>query len=171
MIPGFDKRVAIIRLSKILFVIAAAALAGLTGVNNVLDYGAHFTFVQHVLMMDTVFPDNPLIWRAVETPWIHHLVYWLIILIELVIGALGIWGAVDLWQVRHDATLFNQRKTKAICALLLAIMLWFVGFLIIGGEWFLMWQSEDWNAQQAAFRHVVPFLTGLIFVSSRDQDD
>jgi predicted small integral membrane protein len=31
-------------------------------------------------------------------------------------------------------------------------MLWLLAFTTIGGEWFLMWQSRDWNGQQAAFR-------------------
>jgi predicted small integral membrane protein len=30
--------------------------------------------------------------------------------------------------------------------------MWFVVFLSVGGEWFLMWQSRTWNGQDAAFR-------------------
>jgi len=41
---------------------------------------------------------------------------------------------------------------------------------VIAGEWLLMWQSKDWNAQQAAFRFAVLFLLGLIFVSLKDED-
>jgi predicted small integral membrane protein len=37
-------------------------------------------------------------------------------------------------------------------ALTAGIMLWLLAFTTIGGEWFLMWQSKDWNGQQAAFR-------------------
>jgi predicted small integral membrane protein len=29
---------------------------------------------------------------------------------------------------------------------------WFVAFLCVGAEWFLMWQSKSWNGQEAAFR-------------------
>jgi len=39
-----------------------------------------------------------------------------------------------------------------IAALTLACLLWFVAFLTVGGEWFLMWQSRTWNSQDAAFR-------------------
>ena len=28
----------------------------------------------------------------------------------------------------------------------------FIAFLTVGGEWFLMWQSPTWNAQDGAFR-------------------
>ncbi len=31
-------------------------------------------------------------------------------------------------------------------------MVWLTGFVVISGEWFQMWQSSQWNGQQAAFR-------------------
>ena len=160
-----------IRLSKILFVVSAALFAALAGIDNILDYQINFASVQHVLVMDTIYPDNNSMWRAIETPWLHHLGFWLIILTELAIGILGFWGSIELWQARHDANLFNKQKSKAVWALTLGILLWFTGFMVIAGEWFLMWQSEDWNAQQAAFRFVVPFLLGLIFLTEKDHND
>ena len=39
-------------------------------------------------------------------------------------------------------------------------LLYFVGFVAIGGEWFSMWQSQVWNGQQAAVR----FLTCSMLV-------
>ncbi len=29
---------------------------------------------------------------------------------------------------------------------------WFFGFMVIGGAWFLMQQSDTWNGQDAAFK-------------------
>jgi Predicted small integral membrane protein (DUF2165) len=46
----------------------------------------------------------------------------------------------------------------------LGFLVWFFGFLLIGGEWFQMWQSSTWNGQQPAFRFVVIILAVLIFV-------
>ena len=39
-----------------------------------------------------------------------------------------------------------------------AFALWFVGFVVVGGEWFLMWQSNTWNGQEAAFRFYLTVL-------------
>jgi predicted small integral membrane protein len=39
-----------------------------------------------------------------------------------------------------------------------AFALWFVGFMVVGGEWFLMWQSSTWNGQEAAFRFYLTVL-------------
>ena len=36
--------------------------------------------------------------------------------------------------------------------------MWFVGFVVVGGEWFLMWQSATWNGQEAAFRFYLTVL-------------
>jgi len=32
----------------------------------------------------------------------------------------------------------------------LALLLWFVGFICFGSEWFAMWQSSIWNGKQTA---------------------
>ena len=39
----------------------------------------HFTFVQHVLSMDTTFADNAAMWRAISAPCLWYVAYWLII--------------------------------------------------------------------------------------------
>ncbi len=160
-----------LRLSKILLVLSAALFAALVAMNNLLDYQINFAGVSHVLLMDTVFPDSNITWRAVTTPWLHHLAYWLIIAAELAIAVLGFWGAVELWQARHDAAAFNMQKTKPIVALTLGVLLWFTGFVVIAGEWFLMWQSESWNAQQTAFYFAASFLLILILLAPEDQDE
>ena len=160
-----------IRISKILFVFSAALFAALAGMNNLLDYQTNFIPVQHVLLMDTVFPDNNSTWRAVVSPWLHHCAYWLIIITELAIAVLGFWGAGELWRARRDAAAFNRRKTKSILALTLGILLWFTGFIVVAGEWFLMWQSESWNAQQTAFFFAASFLLILIVLVLEDRDD
>ena len=160
-----------IRISKVLFVFSAALFAALVSINNMLDYQINFAGVRHVMSMDSVFPGNNSMWRAVTTPWLHHLAYWLIIATEIAIALLGFWGAFELWQARRDAAEFNRRKQKAILALTLGVLLWFTGFVVLAGEWFLMWQSEDWNAQQPAFLFAACFFFILTLLIREDQDD
>ena len=40
----------------------------LVGVDNIIDYGTNYAFVQHVMSMDTVFPNSTLTWRAITSP-------------------------------------------------------------------------------------------------------
>jgi predicted small integral membrane protein len=63
------------------------------------------------------------------------------------------WGAFELARsLKKQARQFHQAKNIAIAGLILGLFLWLAAFLIVGGEWFLMWQSKTWNGQEAAFR-------------------
>jgi predicted small integral membrane protein len=46
---------------------------------------------------------------------------------------------------------FNRAKALAVSGLSLGFLLYAVGFVSIGGEWFAMWQSQIWNGEQKAF--------------------
>ena len=160
-----------VRLSKILLVLLIGLYALIVGADNIVDYGSNFTFVQHVMAMDTIFPDSTLRWRAVTWPPLHHAAYGIIIGVELLIGLLCIAGAVQLWLARGaSAQRFQSAKQLAVAGLVCGIGLWFFGFLIVAAEWFLMWQSKEWNGQQAAFRVVACIGLVLIFLNQRDGD-
>src|ERR1700686_1159322 len=73
-----------LRLVKIVMTGSMALLTFLVTFGNVTDYGSNFTFVQHVLSMDTTFPGNNLDWRAITNPAAWHVAYWVIILGEAV---------------------------------------------------------------------------------------
>ncbi len=160
-----------LRLSKVLLTFSMGVFALLVGVDNLLDYGANLTFVQHVLSMDTTFAHSSLRWRAITSPLLHDLAYWIIISAEIVTGILCLAGAWRMLSVRGgDARAFEAAKGLAIAGLTLGFLLYFLGFLVIGGEWFQMWQSETWNAQASAFRFAACFALVLIFVAMKEDD-
>ena len=107
------------RFAKTAMVACLALFAALVTGNNLLDYGANFAFVQHVLRMDTVFPGSPLRWRAIDLPLLWHLAYALIILGEGVTAVLMARGAWALWRARRrSARVFNQAKQWALAGVL-----------------------------------------------------
>lgn len=152
----------LIRLSKVLLVLSVALFATLVVFNNVVDYGTNFAFVHHVLQMDTVFSTDQAAWRGIASPVVHHVAYVAIILWEAVIAILCWIGSVRLWQNRHDAGRFDAVKDIAVVGIVAGILLWFTGFNVIGGEWFLMWQSKEWNGLQSAREFVV--ILGFILI-------
>ena len=161
----------IARLSKSLLTLALGVFALLVGVNNIIDYEPNFAFVRHVLSMDTTFPGNKLLWRAITNDGVHHAAYALIIVSELAVGLLCIAGAWNLFAARaRPAAEFNQAKALAIAGITAGFALYFFGFLVIGGEWFQMWQSATWNGQEAAFRFAAVFGLVLIYVTIEDGD-
>ncbi len=160
-----------VRIAKIVLVAAAALHASLVAFGNITDYGTNFSFVQHVLSMDTIFPHSRIGYRAITNPVVHHLAYALIIAAETLTAALCWVGAWRLFgRLRSGAAVFNHEKTFAIAGLLMGLLVWQVGFMTIAGEWFGMWMSKDWNGIPSAFRLVMIFLGILIFVTLPDSE-
>ena len=160
-----------LRLAKIVMVGCLALFAFIVTFDNITDYGSNFEFVQHVLSMDTTFPGNALMYRAITTPTLWHLAYWLIIAVEgLTCLTLATATVQMLRNVRASGQQFNQSKRFAFVGIAIGFLVWFFGFMVIAGEWFAMWQSSKWNGQPAAFRFYAALLGVAIFVNQPDGD-
>jgi predicted small integral membrane protein len=158
-----------IRLVKIAMVVSAATFALLVAYDNVAGYNANYEFVRHTLRMDTVYPDNALKSRAIMSPVLWTLAYWAIILTEAVTGAALALAAWRLGRAfRAPAAVFNRNKQYVAIGVGLGFLLWFAGFMVVGGEWFQSWQSKTWNGQQAAFQFYMTLLAVGIFVGLPD---
>jgi predicted small integral membrane protein len=160
-----------IRAAKIATVAAIALFATLVAFGNVTDYGTNWAFVQHVLSMDTIFERSTIRYRAIASPALQHAAYAVIIATEAAVAVLCWLGVFALLRkLRADARSFNRAKTFAVLGLALGFLLWQVGFMTIGGEWFGMWQSQQWNGVPSAFRFTMVILGVLIFVAMRDDE-
>src|SRR3546814_11428195 len=107
-----------------------ALFASLVAFGNITDYGANLPFVQHVLAMDTIFPDSTIRYRAIHTPWLHHAAYLTIILLEVATALLCWLGAMALFRARKaSAAGFHRSKKMAIAGLTLGFLTWQVGLL------------------------------------------
>jgi predicted small integral membrane protein len=161
----------IMRAAKIAIVAAVAAFATLVAFDNITDYGTNFMFVQHVLSMDTIFPSSTIGYRAITSPALHHAAYALIIAAEAGTAALCWIGVLALLRARRaPAHAFNRAKVWAIAGLTLGFLTWQFGFMTVGGEWFGMWMSQQWNGAPSAFRFAMVIIAVLIFVAMRDEE-
>src|SRR3954454_16920732 len=154
----------IIRLTKVIICLPVALFGLLVAADNVVDFDTNYAFVQHVLSMDTV-PDKRLIGRAITDPGTWRLSYIMIIAGEALTGLCFLAAAIAmLSHLRASPARFERAKRCALVGGAVGFLVWFLGFLVIGGEWFQMWQSPTWNGQQPAFRFVVVILAVLIFI-------
>ena len=161
-----------IRAIQLLGVAAIGVLAGLACLNNLTDYNSNFALVQHVLSMDTTFPDSTLRWRAITNPMLHHAAYWLIIAAEGLAAALCLAGSYKMLLVRGaSADIFHQSKNLALWGLGIALALYLVGFMIVGAEWFAMWQSQRWDGRQPAFRILTCIGLVILIVLQKDGEN
>jgi len=143
----------ITRTAKILLLAGIALYYTLVVFNNLTDFDSNYEFVRHVLSMDSTFPSNHGMWRALPSPGVHLVFYISIIAWEAATMILLWWAVVRLARtVRLPCGDFDRAKRVAVMALALSMLMWLVAFLDIGAEWFLMWQSRAWNGQEAAFR-------------------
>jgi predicted small integral membrane protein len=142
-----------LRICKLALVAAVAFFLTLVVFDNLTDYGSNYHFVEHVLSMDTTFPDNHGKWRALHSGIADTLFYGTIIAWEAATAILCWWGTTNILRnLKTTASRFHRAKNLAVAGLTLSLLQWFVAFLSVGGEWFLMWQSKIWNGQDAAFR-------------------
>ncbi|WMD09395.1 DUF2165 domain-containing protein [Streptomyces sp. FXY-T5] len=134
-------------LAATLLTATIALYMALVAFGNITDFGTNQQFVRHVLAMDTTFKDEDLMWRAVTSQGLQDATYVGIIVWETVAALVLIYGSW-LWARRDDL----RARRMSTYGLLMVMLLFGAGFIAIGGEWFSMWQSKNWNGLDAATR-------------------
>jgi predicted small integral membrane protein len=158
------------RLAKIVSVAAIGLFALLVVIGNTTDYYSNYFFVEHVLKMDTTFPGSHLHYRSINNPILFHAGYIMIILLEGFMAFCCIKGSWSMIRnIKNDGAVFHASKNWAVAGIIIGILIWFVGFEVIGGEWFAMWQSATWNGLAAAERVLGFLLLVLILLHFKDE--
>jgi predicted small integral membrane protein len=161
----------ITRAAKLILLAGIGLFYLLVVFNNLTDFDSNYQFVRHVMSMDTTFPGNHGMGRALTQPAFHLAFYFGIIAWEIANTILLWWGLARLGRaLRHNASAFNAAKGVAVMALALSMSMWLVAFLDVGGEWFLMWQSHTWNGQEEAFRMFAVVGVVLLIVIQPDAE-
>jgi len=161
-----------LRAAKIALVFAVAIYYSFVVFNNLTDYNSNYEFVRHTLTMDTTFPGNHGMWRAINAPAAHTAFYVAIIAWEAMTMALCWWGGFRLLKARRStAAEFERAKSVAVAGLTLSLLMWLVAFLAVGAEWFLMWQSATGNGQMAAFRMFTVVGIVLLLLAQPESDE
>jgi predicted small integral membrane protein len=158
-------------MAKVLLLAGVALYYTLVVWNNTTDFDSNYQFVRHVLSMDTTFPGNKGMWRAMPQPAVHLAFYLSIIVWETITMLLCWLGVFKLYKaLRAPEIEFHAAKRIPVIALALSMLMWLVAFLCVGGEWFLMWQSHTWNGQDAAFRMFVVVGVVLLLIVQPDPE-
>ncbi|CAM3102589.1 transmembrane protein [Legionella steigerwaltii] len=160
-----------IRISKILCVLAIAFYCFLVVLGNVTDYKTNYTLVERTLMMNDLIADSAIGYRAISNPILHQIAYLIIIGLEMLTTVLCVVGAWKLFKVRHaSALIFNSTKSWAVAGLTLGFLTWQVTFMSIAGEWFGIWMSSSLRgALIPAFHIFITFLVLLIYLIIKDE--
>ncbi len=142
----------------------------LVAFGNITDFGTNQAFVQHVLSMDTTNfgaepgtgLDDDVMWRAIENETLQDIAY--IGLIAWESAAAVVLMAATVFWVRERGSGYRLARRVSTIGLLMIIVLFFGGFIVIGGEWFQMWKSTEWNGLDPAFRNTALAAFALLAV-------
>ena len=143
----------------------------LVALGNITDYDTNQAFVKHVLAMDTinfgagegVDIDPDVSWRAIESPFIQNVAYIGVIIWES-LTAIVLLTSVVMWLRAAKTRSFDAPRRLATIGLLMILILFMGGFITVGGEWFQMWRSVEWNGLEPAFRNSVLAAFGLVLI-------
>lgn len=159
------------RAAKAISVAAIGLMTLLIVIGNTTDYFTNYLFVEHVMKMDTIFPGSHLHYRNINSTFMFHAGYIIIIIMEAAMAFCCIKGSWLLAKnLKSSAALFHLSKNWAVAGLIIGIVIWFLGFEVIGGEWFAMWQSNSWNGLAAAGR-IVSFLVLILILLHLKEED
>jgi predicted small integral membrane protein len=158
------------RVAKAISVFAVGFMSLLIVIGNVTDYYTNYHFVEHVVKMDTIFPDSHVHYRSINNPALFHAVYFFIIVMESMMTFFCLKGSWLLfWNLKSEPAVFHASKNWAVAGLIIGIVIWFFGFEVVGGEWFSMWQSTAWNGLGSAERIVSFVVLTLILLQCKDE--
>jgi len=159
------------RIAKTISVASIAVMSLLIVFGNTTDYFTNFFFVEHVLKMDTTFAESHIHYRSIDHLFLFHAGYILIILMETLMAFCCIKGSWLLFKnLRSNTALFHASKNWAVAGIIIGIVIWFLGFEVVGGEWFAMWQSKIWNGLSSAERIVSFLVLTLILLHLKEEE-
>lgn len=161
----------LLRLVKVIATLSLGIMLLIIVFGNLTDYNTNFQFVKHVLNMDTIFPDSHIQYRSINNTVIVKIAYAIIIGLEALMAFCCLKGALLLAKhIKDDAITFHSKKNWAIAGFIIGILIWFLGFQIVGGEWFAMWQSTTWNGLDSANRITTFIVLVLILFSLKEEE-
>ncbi|WP_231373968.1 DUF2165 domain-containing protein [Aureivirga marina] len=162
--------VGVVRYIRIIIVFLISFYFLFVLINNCLFVEANYNYIKHIVYMDSLpkFVQSQC-WRHIPSDLVVKIFYALIVFIETLIFVFTFLGGIKMYRnVKKPALVFNQSKKTALIGITLSVFQWFFVFITIGGEWFLSYLSNSFNAKRAGEDFAILMLLALIFVSLKD---
>ncbi len=161
-----------IRILKIVLIVFVGLQAWFYVAGNIANWSTAHWAVGYVLGMEGHEVYGSHIFPPITHPALVSVALLAIITGEFLIGALSLKGAWDLIRVlKGPADVFHASKTYAILGCGMAMVVWFGGFIVIGGALFQMWQTELGSGSfEGAFIYGASSFLVLLFVNSPEAE-
>lgn len=158
------------RYIKIGVALTVGLLAGLWAINNLLNWEMARGAVAYALSQESQSGYAVHIVPPIKSSFAATIGLAAIILAEATAGALALVGAWRMWLRRKAETaLFAASKRLAMLGAGIAVLNWFLGFLVIGGTVIMMGQAEGMEgAMRGATSMASLSFLALIYLSMRE---
>ncbi|MBF8270459.1 MAG: hypothetical protein HW386_2168 [Gammaproteobacteria bacterium] len=156
------------RIIKTLLVAGMALMLTLAAFGNITMSDGGFGAVQGAVGMQTTYLHPNGMWRAIESPVLIWMAFGMITCCEIFAAVLCWIGAFRMWGSKNSKEQFHAAKASAYLGLGVAACLYFIGFLVIAQEYFLMWQSTKLNVLPDAFRIFASAVLIALWVNTDD---
>ena len=152
------------------FVLMVASYYLLVAFDNITDptnpNASNWPFVQGVLSGDGVPADSGFEWRFIDATWFQVISYIGIMTLELLTGiVLLVAGILGLRRSRSSKR-WNSAQRWTFLGGILGLTVFMFGFVVVGGNWFIMYLNSKWNGLTPAFENTMFTLGMLILVAA-----
>lgn len=156
------------RIAKVVLV-AMLAVLGMSGLLNLTNWEAGQSMVEATTSMAAIPESERPPW-ATSNPVIVVLGIVFITFGKISAGAFCAAGAVRMWRARQQsADAFQSAKTSALIGAAIYLVLFFGGFMYLGGIYFMGWRTELGTASSEwAFALGASVALTTLLVSQRD---
>ena len=166
-----------------LFVLMVASYYLVVGFDNITNptnpNASNWPFVEGVLSGDGVPADSGFEWRFIDATWFHVISYIGIITMETVTGVVLLIAGILGLRRAGSAPAWAHAQRWTYVGGILGLTVFMFGFMVIGGNWFVMYQNSKYNGLDPASQNIVFTLgmlilvTGVVIGSSitRSEDD
>jgi predicted small integral membrane protein len=134
----------------------------LVAFDNVSNPSANWKFVRAVLSLDGVPSSSGFGWRAMHSPTLQGAAYAVIIVGECIAGGLLCAGAFRGWAARRSGRQWCGVQWMTFYGAMSGLTIFYLAFIVIGGNWFVMYLNDEWNGLGVAFQNAV--LTSMTVV-------
>ena len=127
--------------------------------------GSNWPFVQGVLSGDGVPVDSGFEWRFIDATWFQAASYVGIMAVEAITGILLLIGGILGVRGARSSVRWATTQRWTYVGGLAGLVVFFFGFMVVGGNWFIMYLNSKWNGLEPAFQNSVITLAMLLLVT------
>jgi predicted small integral membrane protein len=126
---------------------------------------SNWPFVKGVVSGDGVPADSGFEWRFIDATWFQALGYVLVIFGEALTGVLLFVGGIKGLRNSRRPSQWASNQRWTFIGGIVGLAVFFLGFITIGGNWFIMYLNSKWNGLEPAFQNSVMTMFMLVFAT------